>query len=622
MISAETVENVKNRADIVQIISETVSLKRQGTRFFGCCPFHAEKTPSFAVFEESNSYYCFGCQAAGDCISFVMKRDGMSYPEAIRYLADKFGIAVKEQNTAAGVKNSDDSAIIFRLNERALKFFRAELAKSELALGYLEQRGISEEAIKEFQLGYAPLEPGRLYRDIMEQSGVKKNLKKADEILVNSGLFKRGRSGSPYETFRGRIIFPIEIESGRIAGFGGRIIPSNDPEGKAPKYLNSSETAAYHKSSILYGLPIARREARAEKVVFLVEGYLDVISLWQNGVKNVVATCGTALTAGHLKKLSRVARKAIVFFDGDLAGYQAAGRSFETFLNSGIDASAIMLKDNDDPDTFARSNLSSTREAINSQPRSSLLYCYVLSLLKRRGVESPDRLEAAAKGELCSEVAEALSRVINKIERDELLKEAAVCLQVDYKSLGALLRSPSASSFEKSPKTKETTLVKKDPREIEGGTGYSKDLSSLPRFDRELLHAIMALKEEVPELVLANAEMLSMLDPATCQFTEGLFAIVQADLNSEMQKSKIHDLLKAFGPGWARHWRDSYRMREEQEVDLLALYHQCHNQSQRKRLASGLEALDKEIRACTNDEEKLALLQRRLTVIKTLHETA
>jgi len=344
-IPEDKISEILNTSDIVDVISESVILKKSGTNFFGLCPFHSEKTPSFSVSPAKQIFYCFGCSAGGNVLSFIMKYHGISLPEAAMMLARKYNITIetaqKDPRMASAVNLKES---LFRLNKMVMGLYQDMLGKSgpgKTARAYLEQRGISGDIVREFRLGFAP-DRWDLIVDSFRKHGIKKN------IALKSGLVLENKKRSGYyDRFRNRIMFPIFDINMQVAGFGGRVMDDS-----MPKYMNSPETAVYHKSRMLYGLHAAKQYCRQSGYVHIVEGYFDFLSLYQHGIKNTVASLGTALTADHVRILKGYAPKMVLVFDSDTAGINAAKRSIRIFVNEGVDTRILILPGDNDPDSF------------------------------------------------------------------------------------------------------------------------------------------------------------------------------------------------------------------------------------------------------------------------------
>lgn len=335
-------EEIKSRYELVSFISQFVKLKKVGRNYIGLCPFHNEKTPSFTVSPEKQIFKCFGCGAAGDVVTFYMKYMGLEFKEALFELAEKAGIKIDRRFFSS--KQNEKG--LLELNFKVAKLYQHFLwnhPSGEKARIYLRERGISIDTSEQFFLGYAPSE-GRVLASLLRAQNFPL------ELAVEAGLLKRGEDGSYLDLFRDRLIFPIFNERGECVGFGGRTL---DPHTE-PKYLNSPESKVFRKSEILYGLFQSKESIRTEGEVFLVEGYFDYLSLWEKGIRNVVATCGTALTEHHLKKLKPFAEEWYILYDGDEAGRKAALRAVSLIIKEGFLPKVILLPEGEDPDSFAR----------------------------------------------------------------------------------------------------------------------------------------------------------------------------------------------------------------------------------------------------------------------------
>ena len=345
-IPDEKIEEVRTAVDLVEVAEDYVQLKQSGSRYMGLCPFHNEDTPSFSVDPDQNLYYCFGCQNGGDAFKFIQEIEGMGFLESVRMLAERYGIPLPEEETDPDAANERE-AILHALRFAA-RFFYRQLTQSDRgrpALDYLRRRGFTPQTIKQFGLGYAPDEWDALLTVAEEEQIDLETLEKAGLII------ERNDGSGYYDRYRGRIIFPIFSHIGKVLAFAGRILDPDD-ERDQPKYINSPETEVYHKKEVLYGLHQAKRTVRDQEVVGIVEGYTDVINMWQHGVKNVVATCGTSLTKEHVKKVERWADEVFFIYDGDSAGAEATIRGANVAFEKGIEVNIVSLPDGEDPDSF------------------------------------------------------------------------------------------------------------------------------------------------------------------------------------------------------------------------------------------------------------------------------
>lgn len=392
MKSDGILDEIKNRLDVVEIISEYVQLKKSGQNYKGICPFHSEKTPSFMVSPSKQIFHCFGCGAGGDIAGFVMKLENLTFPEALTMLAKRAGVKLKDT-----YKDSGEREKLRAMQNEALEFFSGHLKKSKTARSYLESRGVSAESITEFSLGYSPKEWHLLYERLKAKGY-------GEELILKSGLVSAGPKG-PYDNFRDRIMFPITDARGEVIAFGGRVMDDT-----MPKYLNSPDTPLFRKGDNLYGLHQSADGIRKKDYSIVVEGYLDVIMSFRGGFKNVVAPLGTALTPGHLKKLSRYSNKLLLVFDGDKAGVMAAKRSLPVILEHGMRAKVLLLPEGNDPDSLIRAEGGAERMkrliSASSTP--------VEFLLKTSGM---------GKTETVREAVNVIASVKDPILKEELLAE-------------------------------------------------------------------------------------------------------------------------------------------------------------------------------------------------------
>jgi DNA primase len=422
-IDEAAIRSVRERANLVEVVSDVVTLRRRGRSGVGLCPFHAEKTPSFTVSEERGFFHCFGCGEHGDVFTFVMKTDSLTFPEAVRRVAQRFGVPLPEPTGETGPRREPLAAA----NAVAAAFFRAQLAApgGARARAYLRERGLTDETIERFGLGWAPGAGEVLARELRAR-GV------ALDDAVTAGLLLRrdGRDGV-FDRFRERVVFPIADPSGKVIAFGGRILPGRPAAGDPPpKYLNSAESPVFRKGQTLYGLFLARDAIRRTERAVIVEGYLDVIALAQAGIAEAVAPLGTALTVEQLRLLRRYAESIIACFDGDVAGRRAAARSFPVFLEAGLWGRGAFLPAGDDPDSFVRAH---GRDAMERALAAAepLVEAFVADLA------GPARDAVGRRAEAARDVARLLKRVRNPYEHDVLARLAAERLGVREEALRA-----------------------------------------------------------------------------------------------------------------------------------------------------------------------------------------
>lgn len=347
MISKETIATIRETARVEEVVGDFVILKRRGVNMLGLCPFHDEKTPSFTVSPTKGIYKCFGCGQSGDSVKFIMEHEHFTYPEALRYLAKKYNIDIEETEETPEQKAEETyKESLFAVNQFAENYFMGNLWNSDkgkaIGISYFKERGFSEEIIKKFRLGYSFEEWDHLLKTAAEQ-GYK------TEYLKTVGLLTSGEK--TVDMYRGRVMFPIHNLSGRVLGFGGRILRSNE---KAPKYINSPESEIYNKSRILYGLYFAKNAIVRNDTCYLVEGYTDVISMHQAGIENVVASSGTSLTTGQVQLVRRYTQNITILYDGDSAGIKASFRGIDMILEEGMNVKVVLFPDGEDPDSFSK----------------------------------------------------------------------------------------------------------------------------------------------------------------------------------------------------------------------------------------------------------------------------
>ncbi len=412
------VEQVKSSVDIVSVVGEYVRLRRQGSsgRYVGLCPFHSEKTPSFHVDGSKQAFYCFGCQKGGDVFNFVMEIEALTFFEALRSIAERHGIPMPRRASYSDEETKRKSWL-YQMHEIAARVFRNHLlsAAGAEARAYLERRGVSAETAEEFGLGLSDRSGQTLVRRF-EQEGIPL------EVMEASGLVLKRQDGSGYyDRFRGRLMFPIHSESGKIIAFGGRALAPEDE----PKYLNSPETPLYRKSYVLYNLNRAKTEIRKRDRAILVEGYMDVIGVYAAGVKEVVASCGTALRETQVQALRRHSDKIVVNFDPDAAGESAAERSIQMLLDEGMHVRVLPLEGGLDPDEFIQKHgPEKYREAADSA--AGYFFWLAERMRKRFGT-----LTAEQRMESLKAMLPAIDRIPNRIERAAVTNEIAEFLRVD-----------------------------------------------------------------------------------------------------------------------------------------------------------------------------------------------
>ena len=353
MIDRITIDKIRSAANIYDIVKEFVTLKKAGANYKGLCPFHDEKTPSFIVSPSKQLFKCFSCGEGGDAVGFIMKHEQMTYPEALKWIAKRYGIEVREkEETEEEKKESSEREAMFAANQWARDYFTDTLYNNvegvAIGMAYFRARGFRDDIIKKFQLGFCLPE-----RDAMAQAALKRGY--AEEYLVKTGLCVKTEDGKLLDRYHGRVIFPVHTISGRVVAFGGRVL-NTEKQKNVGKYVNSPESSIYNKSHELYGLYLAKHAITKHDRCFLVEGYTDVISMHQAGIENVVSSSGTSLTIGQIRLLRRFTHNITLLYDGDAAGIKASLRGIDLLLAEGMNIKVVLLPEGEDPDSFARNN--------------------------------------------------------------------------------------------------------------------------------------------------------------------------------------------------------------------------------------------------------------------------
>lgn len=420
MIDQPTIDRILDAANIVDVVSEFVTLRKRGVNYVGLCPFHDDKTPSFYVSPAKNICKCFACGEGGTAVHFIMKHEQLSYFDALRYLAKKYNIEIHERELTDKEKQirSDRESMLI-VNAWAQKYFTTLLHEhidgKTIGMRYFAERGFREDTIRKFQLGYS-LEQ----RDALYQAALKSGYKK--EYLEKTGLIIAYEDGRVNDRFRGRVIFPVHTLSGKVVAFGGRILKKEE---KTAKYVNSPESEIYHKSNELYGIYFAKQAIVKADRCFLVEGYTDVISMHQSGVENVVASSGTALTHGQIRLIHRFTDNITVLYDGDAAGIKAAIRGIDLLLEEGMNVKVVLLPDGEDPDSFARSHSASEFAEFIKQNETDFVRFKTKLLLEEAG---NDPVKRAA---LIGDIIRTIAIVPDNITRTIYIRECSAKMEID-----------------------------------------------------------------------------------------------------------------------------------------------------------------------------------------------
>ena len=573
MISQNTIQEILSRIDIVDIVGGFVKLKKRGANYLGLCPFHNEKTPSFTVSPSKEIYKCFGCGRSGNSISFIMEHEKYSYVEALKWLANKYGIEIEETFATDEQRQQVQTAeSLYIINSFAQQFFTSQLFETEegqdVGLSYLKERGFREEIVKKFQLGYSPEK-----RDAFTTEAIARQY--SPELLLKTGLVAK-RNEQLQDNYRGRVIFPVHNHSGKVLGFGARVLRNND---KAPKYINTPENELYVKSKILYGSYFSRQAIDKSDECLLVEGYTDVISLHQSGIENVVASGGTSLTIDQLRLIKKYTNNLTIIYDGDAAGIKAALRGLDMALEEGLSVKLVLIPGNEDPDSYVNKvGPTAFRDFIQKNKRDFILFQLDVAL-KDAGSDSNK------KAEVVNQIAETISR-INKAEdftkQQDYIKQCSEILKIDESGLHALVNKfirnrivtqEKALPFEEARaheenarKAQETdyddgtfNLLFKDELQerelarilLEYGTRY---------WDDEQLIADHIFSEMIDESLLDNPDIIRLINTfkeqirtAPRQVTKNYFVY-----HPDMKLSSLAVSLLNFPYEESEHWRKEY----------------------------------------------------------------
>ncbi len=524
MISQQTIQQILGRLDIIDTIGGFVKLKKRGSNFLGLCPFHNEKTPSFTVSPSKELYKCFGCGRSGNTISFIMEHEKYSYVEALKWLANKYGIEIEETFQTDEQRQTQLAAdSLFIINTFAQQFFSKQLFETEegqdVGLAYFKERGFREDIIKKFQLGYSPEQ-----RDAFTKEAIAKQYN--TELLLKTGLVAN-RNEQLMDNYRGRVIFPIHNHSGKVLGFGARILKNND---KAPKYINTPENEIYIKSKILYGSYFARQAIDKADECLLVEGYTDVVSLHQAGIENAVASGGTSLTPDQLRLIRKYSNNLTIIYDGDSAGVKAALRGLDLALEEGLNVKLVLIPDKEDPDSYVNKvGAKAFTEFIQRNKKDFILFQLEVAL-------SDAGNDSVKKAEVVNRMAETISK-INKVEdftkQQDYIKQCAEMLKIEESGLHALVNKfirDKVTALERKAPFEEAKQAEQNARRAEE-TGYDDatfnllfkdDLQEkevarillelgLRKWDDEKIVAEYIFDEMVDESLIDNKEVLKLI---------------------------------------------------------------------------------------------------------------
>ncbi len=510
MIKPETIQTILDTARIEEVVGDFVPLKKRGVNYIGLCPFHNEKTPSFVVSPSKGIFKCFGCGKSGTAVGFIMEHEHYSYPEALKYLAKKYGIEVEEETMTDEMREEiDERDRMFALNQFVSEHFQHNLFETEdgkaIGLSYLKERDFIDATIRKFQLGYAA-NAWEEYSQYALRNGYKK------EDLIKTGLSIE-RDGKLIDRFKGRVIFPIHNLTGKIIGFGGRILTDDK---KTAKYLNSPESEIYNKSKSLYGIFFARNAISKADSCYLVEGYTDVISLHQAGIENVVASSGTSLTVDQIKLIKRYTKNIVILYDGDPAGIKASFRGIDLILEQGMNVKIALFPEGEDPDSFVRHHRRSEVDLFLEENTADFITFKTKLLLK----ETKD--DPVKKAELIKEIVESISKIPSGITRNVYIQECSAVMNIAEQTLMNEMNKIIRQRYRKQQNRQDYTPDEEMPQA--GRTDMQEievDPYDSSTQEREVLRMILQYGEnviEVPDYSVAEEGVTSVLTMTVAEF--------------------------------------------------------------------------------------------------------
>jgi DNA primase len=624
VISQQTIQQILSRIDIIDIVGSFVKLKKRGANYMGLCPFHNEKTPSFTVSPTKEIYKCFGCGRSGNSIGFLMDHEKYSYVEALRWLAARYNVEVEETEVSPEIRAQQQVAdSLYIINQFAQQHFSKNLFHTDegqdVALTYLKERGFREEIITKFQLGYCLQE-----RDAFAKAAIAAHYN--PEYLQKSGLIVF-RDERFIDNYRGRIIFPVHNHTGKVIGFGARIIAKND---RAPKYINTPENELYIKSRILYGSYFARQAIDKNDECLLVEGYTDVISLHQAGIENVVASGGTSLTPDQLRLVKKYTSNLTIIYDGDAAGVKAALRGLDLALEEGLNVKLVLIPDNEDPDSYVNKvGASRFQEFIKTNKKDFILFQLEVSL-KDAGNDTN------RKAAVVNQVAETISK-INKIEdftkQQDYVKKCAEILRIEESGLHALVNKFIQEKITKENQRAARSGVAEEPTYFEEQAqqqGMETDTLTLLNKDelqeRAMVRSLLEfgtkawdesvrvadyIFSELDQEMIDNKELVRVIGIYKAWYDEGLEPGPKNFLYHEDQQLgklvlSVMEFPYELSPNWSEHYDGKILTREDLYREEVA---STLNYLKLRKIKRLIEMNQRDLEKDHTSEEQLVLIQ-------------
>lgn len=492
MIPKHTIDQIFDAALIEDVVGEFVVLKKRGVNLLGNCPFHNEKTPSFTVSPAKGIYKCFGCGKAGNAVNFIMEHEHYTYPEALKYLANKYQIEVEElEETDEQKQAANEKESLYIVSNFAANYFQKQLHETQegksIGLSYFVERGFREDIIKKFQLGYNPDVWDAFTGEALTQGYKLEYLEKSGLTIV--------KEEKHFDRFKGRVMFPIHNLSGRVLGFGGRILKT-DP--KAAKYVNSPESEIYHKSNVLYGIYFAKKEIIAQDNCYLVEGYTDVISLHQSGVENVVASSGTSLTEGQIRLISRFTKNITILYDGDAAGIKASFRGIDMILQEGLNVRVVLFPEGEDPDSYAKKSSSTELTNYITENAQDFIRFKTSVLIKEVGSDPIKRAE------LIKDIVASISIIPDQIQRSVYIKECSSLLDIQENALINETNKLLRKNFTKHT-NQELPIVEDDYTPL-SSEPKEEGASEIAHWEDEVIRLLISYGDKTIELEVLDEE--------------------------------------------------------------------------------------------------------------------
>jgi DNA primase len=623
-ISKEILDKITESIDIVEVIGDFVTLKKKGHYYSACCPFHNEKTPSFAVTPAKGIYKCFGCGKGGDAIRFVMDIEGLTYIEAMKYLGKKYGIDIPEgpvKDVDFQKQNERESLLI--VLQYAKNYYQKILQEHEegqsIGYSYFKERGFSDTTIKKFDLGYSLEEWEGLFKQAVKDGF-------SIEMLEKAGLVVRKENAGDknavrhYDRFRARVIFPIHNVTGKVIAFGARILKTDKNQ---PKYLNSPETEVYHKSKILYGIYQAKQAIRQEDNCYLVEGYTDVISLHQAGIENVVASSGTSLTEDQVRLISRYTLNITILYDGDIAGIKASMRGIDMILEQGMNVNVVTFPDSEDPDSYVRKlGGEEFKKYLKASKKDFISFKTALFLKETEG-------DPVKKAGVIREIVESISKIPDAIKRAVFFKQCSALMEIEEQTL---ISEYNKIVLKKDKERKQEDLPPPDLPEDFFNPDYvhvqeekTSELSAIEAYEREILRLIVnyapvKLEESkrLYEYVLEQVEDIEfhtdiykrMLEMVKSEHEQGNlpdkgFFIQHSD---EKIRNEAVDMLVSkydYSPNWEQQFKIYITKEEDNLADII---YSCVLKLKKLNVMLLLEQNKEQLKHCTSEEEQMRLM--------------